>query len=121
MPRSRQPSTTTSVSFAKFWHPTLVSYGLKHQWVTEYLTRHGVSLTDVNIPFPHICGIFKFRLSNRSPGIVSTEAVTPSDLSVSEVTTNDHPVLEEVDLSEDSGSEGSNSDSGDDWDDDLDF
>ena len=34
-----------TVSFAKLWHPTLVSYNLKHLWVTEFLAKNGVPLT----------------------------------------------------------------------------
>ena len=35
-----------AISFANLWCPALVSHGLQHVWVTEYLTGHGVLLTD---------------------------------------------------------------------------
>ena len=109
-----------AMSFAKFWRPTLVSYGLEHSWAMKYLMSHGVSLTDADISIPRAWGIFKFRLSNRYPGAVPVEVIAPSDEPVSTATTNDHLILEEAEGSEDSGLDSSDSDS-EDWDDDLDL
>ena len=109
-----------AMSFAKFWRPTLMSYGLEHSWATKYLTSHGVSLTDADISIPCAWGIFKFRLSNRYPGAVPVEVTAPSDEPVSMATTNDCIILEEAEGSEDSGLDSSDSDS-EDWDDDLDL
>ena len=109
-----------AMSFAKFWRPTLVSYGLERSWATKYLTSHRVSLTDADISIPRAWGIFKFRLSNRYPGAVPVEVTAPSDEPVSTATTNDRLILEEAEGSEDSGLDSSDSDS-EDWDDDLDL
>ena len=35
-----------AVTFSKLWRPTLVSYNLKHSWITEYMKQHGVSLNN---------------------------------------------------------------------------
>ena len=39
-----------AVAFLKLWCPMLVSYGLKHTWVTLYMKKHKVSLEDTNTP-----------------------------------------------------------------------
>ena len=108
-----------AVSFTKLWRPTLVSYGLEHSWITEYMTKAGVSLVDT-IPASSARGIFKLRLSDGSHGIIPT-TVTVS--SMAEEAATDPPVLKEADYgsSEDSDLEDSDLDSEDDWDDDLDF
>ena len=108
-----------AVSFAKLWRPTLVSYGLKHSWITEYMTKAGVPLTDI-IPALSARGIFKFRLSDESRGAIPTTAAASS---TTEATTTDSPILEEddYDTSEDSSLDDSDLDSEDDWDDYLNF
>jgi hypothetical protein len=110
-----------AVSFAKLWQPTLVSYSLQHSWATEYMTKHGVSLDDTNISVSRARGIFKFRLSNKPCGATSTAVLAPPNPPTVKATANDHPLLEEAYYSEDSGSEDSDFDLGDDWGDDLDF
>ena len=104
-----------AVSFVNLWRPTLVSYGLKHSWMTEHMTKAGVPLTDT-IPASNARGIFKFRLSDEPHGTISATEALP-------VTTTDPPILEEddYDTSEDSGLDDSDLDSEDDWDDYLDF
>jgi hypothetical protein len=106
-----------AVSFARLWRPTLVSYNLQHSWATEYLTEHGVPLADT-IPASRARGIFKLRVSGKSHNATPL----PSNSPVVEEAANDHPLLEEANYSDNSGSEG---DSGleADWDndDDLDF
>ena len=128
-----------AVSFATFWRPTLVSYGLQHSWVTEYVKKHVVPPTDAGTPAPHVRkfskyrqrGIFKYRLrgiskstlSRGSGGAVSTAKAVPPDPPAAGTATYD--LLEEFDCSEDSCSDdGGSDDSGsdfDDWDDDLDL
>jgi len=110
-----------AVSFAKLWRPTLLSYGLQHSWATDYMMTHGVSLTDTNVAISRSRGIFKFRLANGSHSAVPTVVAGPPNPPTVEVTTNDHFILEEANHSDDSGLDSDNSDSGDNWDDDLDL
>jgi hypothetical protein len=114
-----------AVSFTKLWRPTLVSYGLRHSWATKYMTEHGVPLTDISTPASRACGIFKFRLANKSHGAISVAIPAPSGSPAVEPTVNDHPLLEEANYSEDSDSEDNDSEDDylglDEWDDDLDF
>ena len=105
-----------AVSFAKLWRPTLVSHHLRHSWVTEYMTEHGVSL-DTSISVSRVRGIFKFRTSNESR---NSTLPAPPNSSVAEGTAGSYLLLEETD-SEDSGLEDDGSGSDFDWDDDLDF
>jgi len=39
-----------AVSFSILWRPTLVSHRLDHSWITAFLQRHGISLTDTSTP-----------------------------------------------------------------------
>jgi len=71
-----------AVSFATLWRPTLVSYNLKYSWATEYMTKHGIPLTDTNTPVARARGIFKFRLSDPTHDAVSTVTPTPSEVAV---------------------------------------
>ena len=48
-----------AVSFAKLWLPTLVSYRLDHSWISSFLQRHEVSLSNST---PRNRGIFKLRI-----------------------------------------------------------
>lgn len=88
-----------ATTFVTLWHPTLVSYGLQHLWVTEYTKKHGVSLADTDVPTPQGRGIFKFRISEKSRTVPD-----PSNSSAAKVTTP-HPLLEEADYSDNSSSE----------------
>lgn len=110
-----------AASFAKLWRPTLVSYGLKHPWVTEYMTKHGVPLTDDGTQVSRAQGIFRFRLSGKRCSAVSTVAAVSSDMPAVVATTKDDCLLPEADDSEDSGLEDSSSELEDDWDDELDL
>ena len=108
-----------AVSFGKLWRPTLVSYNLQHSWVTEYMMKNRISLTD-KTPVLRARGIFKFRLSDEPRSAISTAAVTmPPDPPTVEVPANNPLMLEEANYSEDSGLDDSDSDSSDDWDDDF--
>ena len=127
-----------ALSFAKLWRPTLVSYGLEHSSLTEYLTKNGVLLDGTNTPALSTRGIFKFRLSRKPDTAVSAAAAVSS---TEEVTVNDSPILGEYNPSEDSSVEDSSLEDGgledggledggledgdmhfeDDWGDDLDF
>lgn len=115
------------ISFAKLWRPTLVSYSLEDSWATDYMTTHGVSLANTNIPVSQACGIFKFRLSNKPRGTTSIAASDPSgpsdpsDSPMVEATANDHPLLEEAHHSDSSDSEDDDLDLEDYLDDDMDF
>ena len=102
--------------FTKLWHPTLVSYGLQHLWITGYMTKHGISLVDTNTPVSRAQGIFKHRLYNNPSGVVSTVMAVLANPPV-EATVDD--LLDEGDHSEDSCLEDTDSGSEDDWDDDL--
>lgn len=107
-----------AISFAKLWHPTLASYDLQHSWATKYITEHGVSLANTNIPVSRTRGIFKFRISD---GPYNSAPIS-SDPPMAEEIVNNHILLDAADDSEGSSSEDSNSDLDfDDWDDDLDF
>ena len=108
-----------AVSFANLWHPTLVSYGLQHSWITEYMTKHGVSLADTNIPVSRARGIFKHRLSKSPHNPVSMATANSSNMSVAESIIN-NGLFGGVNYSDDSGLEDSDLGSEDDWDDDLD-
>ena len=113
-----------AIQFAKLWRPTIVSYGLQHSWITEYMTKHGVSLTNTNVPRAR--GIFKFKLSSESRSNVTAAASAPSNSLIPGGTTNNHLLLKEANYSEDSedsssGSEESDFDLEDYWDDELDF
>ena len=103
-----------ATSFAKLWRPTLVSYGLQHSWVTEYMKKRGVPLTDTNTPVSRARGIFKFRLSGSASAGTSKSPGMP----VANGTASNHLLLEEASYSEDSGLEDSDSDLDTDWDDD---
>lgn len=114
-----------AISFVTSWRPTLVSYHLQHLWAMDYMTVHGVSLTDTNVPALRVHRIFKFRLSNKPRGAASVAASDPSYPSdspmVEAADTNDHPLLEEANYSEGSDLEDSDSDLADFLDDDMDF
>jgi len=109
-----------AVTFAKFWRPTLVSYGLQHSWITEYMTTHEVPLTDTNVPISQARGIFKHRLSKSCRNAGSTTAAKPSKLPVAGVTIGDD-LLGGGNCSDDNGLEDIDSGSEDDWDDDWDL
>ena len=133
-----------AVSFAKLWCPTLVSYNLKHSWITEFLMKNGVPLVGTD-DLAVMQGIFKLRIFANSHNAAST--VTPPSTTTQPsstalpfavlVTTDGSLVLEEYNYSEgaeeynyskgaeDNRMEGSDSDFADDfaddWEDDLDF
>jgi hypothetical protein len=90
-----------AVSFAKLWRPTLVSYNLKHSWVTVFLAKNGVPLTNdlaLNKRGVFKRGIFKFRVAGKSHNAASTtspstaalpfEATSSSATAPSSVTTS---------------------------------
>ena len=138
-----------AVSFTKLWRPTLVSYNLKHSWVTEFLAKNGVPLTGADDPTAKKRGIFRFRLSGKSRGAASaatspsttlSPAPTSSFSTPSPITTtlppttasqltatatlDQCPILEEYDSgmdTEESDTEGSDSDFEDYLEDDSDF
>ena len=127
-----------AVSFATLWRPTLVSYGLKHSWVTDILTKNGAPPTGIDGPAVSKRGIFRFRLATKSrdgssaaapPPATTLPSTTTSPLTaapppmdpqfVAEVTLDESPILEEHDYSddpEDSDTEDSDSDFEDDLD-----
>ena len=53
-----------AVSFSRLWRPTLVSYNLKHSWITEYMEWHKIPLSDTNVSTSQARGIFKARVLN---------------------------------------------------------
>ena len=106
-----------AVSFVKFWRPTLVSYGLQHLWVTEYMTAHKIPLLET-IPAVRGQSVFKSRASN---DVYSAVSAVPTTSPVADTTTNTHGLLEEAIDSNDSDSEDSDWDLEGDWDDDWDF
>ena len=118
-----------AVAFSKLWRPTLVSYGLKHTWVTLYMKKHGVLLEDTNTPIGRAKGILKTRLLNVSdedcPTIPKVPSLNSSDVNMVE----DHLLLEEAhyaehyqgDSSDSTSLSGSDNDSDDDGDYDDDF
>ena len=120
-----------AISFAQLWRPTLVSYGLEHSWITNFLTQNGVSLTVSDGPAVSKRGIFKFRIAKShhaasaavsSPTIaLSSSTIAPSSSTTlppssatpplsaialpfaTPATTGDPPILEEYSDSEDPG------------------
>ena len=109
-----------AVTFARLWRPTLVSYGLQHSWITEYMTTYGVSLIDTNLPVSQARGIFKHRLSKSCRNADSMATANLSNPPVAEVAISDG-LLREAGHSDDSGLEDTDSGSEDDWDYDLDL
>ena len=80
-----------AVSFAKLWYPTLMSYGLRHSWMTEFMEKHRIPLPDVkNVDGP-VRGIFKFRTPDASHNPAPT---TTSISPVVNATTSDNSPLE---------------------------
>jgi hypothetical protein len=57
-----------AVSFSRLWRPTLVSYDLKHSWVTKYMEKHGIPLSDTNVPPLQARGISKTRVLDETGG-----------------------------------------------------
>ena len=94
-----------AVSFARLWHPTLASYRLQDSWITVYMVKHGVPLTDTNVPVSRAQGIFRFRLFDQAHSAISTVVATPSNLPVTAKTVGGNLVLEEADYNEDGGLE----------------
>ena len=109
-----------AVTFAKLWRPTLVSYGLQHSPITEYMVTYDISLTDTNVPVSQAKGIFKHRLSKNCRNADSTTAAKSSNLPVAEVTIGDG-LLGGGNHSDGSDVEDADSSSEDDWGDDLDL
>ena len=116
-----------AVPFAKLWCPTLVSYGLQHLWITDYMKKHQIPLTNTIVGPAR--GIFKFRVSDGSydttPGVepLPTSAVEPDPIGLptADATTSNHLLLEEASCGEDSSLEDGDMDSETDLDDNLDF
>lgn len=78
-----------AMSFAKFWRPTLVSYGLQHSWNTEYLKKHGIPL-DADFLIGPARGIFKFRLLDGCHNAVPIVTPIPPELPVGDATDGNH-------------------------------
>jgi hypothetical protein len=58
-----------AVSFSLLWKPTLVSYNLKHSWISEFQQRHQFSFNDATDTAPsHNRGIFKHRIRSDATG-----------------------------------------------------
>ena len=69
-----------AISFTKLWYPTLVSYDLRHSWMTEFMKEHNIPLPDLkNLDGP-ARGIFKYRILDAFPSASSTAA--PGSLAV---------------------------------------
>ena len=106
-----------AVSFAMLWYPTLVSYDLRHSWITEFLDKHKVPPPNVTKPTGPTRGIFKFRVSeafkravskvttDTPKSLVHTRLSTahqtahndlPLELSSVNATSGDHPSLESL-------------------------
>ena len=68
-----------AMSFAKFWRPTLVSYGLQHSWNTDYLKKNGIPL-DTDFLIGPARGIFKFRVSDGSHNVAPVVTPVPPEL-----------------------------------------
>lgn len=98
-----------AVSFSKLWRPTLVSRGLKHSWVDQYMEKHGISLVDTNTPT---------ALAPNTPNegrTVPTAPEVPSEDSPDVIMAYDYLLLEEAHYSEDdSNSDTSHDDDNDD-------
>ena len=67
-----------AVSFAKFWYPTLESYGLECSWVVDYMNSHSLPLPNTDIPLSRERGIFKFRIPDKSRKTITPAAPSPS-------------------------------------------
>ena len=128
-----------AVLFSRLWRPTLVSYNLKHSWITEYMERHKIPLSDTNVLTSRARGIFKARVLNETDSGSSQVGITPHvqlqdsfDITMDDNTT----LLEEVTHVNDNEDEGnyteawnsphhsdsdSNNDNDDNDSDDLDF
>ena len=109
-----------AVLFAELWHPTLASYGLECSWITAYMKKHNVPFESTKRPVPRGRGVFKFRTSGDSIGTISPVKPASSESRITDVATDDHPLLEEATYSDDSDL-GDSDDSESDWDDDLEF
>ena len=118
-----------AILFMKLWHPMLMSYDLQHSWVTEYMTKHGVSLINTNISASQAWGIFKHRLSKNSHSVASVTAAEPSNLAAMKATIN-NGLLREANYNKDNDLEDTDDNSSlgdtdsafeDDSDDDLDL
>ena len=55
-----------AVSFSKLWRQTLVSYDLEHSWLTQFMEKHGIPLTDTNTPTARGRGIFRTRVAGET-------------------------------------------------------
>ena len=82
-----------AMSFTKLWYPTLVSYGLRHSWTTEFMEKHKTPLPDTSNLKGPTRGIFKFRTLDASRNVPST--ITPASLRVvADTTASNHVPLE---------------------------
>lgn len=96
-----------AVSFSRLWYPTLVSYNLKHSWLTQYTKEHGILLTDTNTPTVQARGIFELRVSETDGGPPATTAphILPENLPSPSVA-NTPILLEEADYVEEDDDNG---------------
>ena len=124
-----------AVSFSKLWRPTLVSNGLEHSWVTQYMEKHGISPDGTDTPTVTTQDISQMgALSGLEEGrsTVTTLQVPSRDSSDVNMADDTPRLLEEMHYVEDEDEDedntpadwdisgASDSDSGDDSDDDGD-
>jgi hypothetical protein len=93
-----------AVSFVRAWRPTLVSHNLEHSWDADYMTKHGIPPSDIDVPTTQAQGKPKSGVPSETGGGSSQVGVTqrvqiqdPSNAAV-----DDNPtVLEEAPYVED--------------------
>ena len=85
-----------AVSFSKLWCPVLISSGLDHSWVTEYLKRHGIPLPHPNIPTSRVQRPSSVRVLDGRPSQFSSGQHVQTQPSSNAVMYKDVMLLEEV-------------------------
>ena len=79
-----------AVSFAILWYPTLVSYSLRHSWITEFMDKHKVPRPDISKPTGPTRGIFKFRVSEAFKSAASKVTTDTPKSNAARATASNH-------------------------------
>ena len=102
-----------ALSFSKLWSPTLVSNGLEHSWITEYMKRLGIPLHDTNLPTPRNQRTSTAGVLDGAPSHSSSSQHSQIPHSSNAVIYKDTTMLEEL-IEDDDHVDGEDDDYGDD-------
>ena len=92
-----------AVLFSKLWRPPLVLHNLNHSWVTEYMRKHGIPLSDIDIPVSQARRTLEARVDEIDGGSsqASTTQRIPIQASPDTTMGNTTMLLEEITYVED--------------------